>query len=47
MSQYLPLVGEPFGLLRRFSLRLTRKSLCLGVDFLEPEEKETDIGYAS
>ena len=23
--------------------RLTRKSLCLGVDFLEPEEKEGDV----
>ncbi len=26
---------------------LTRKSLCLGVDFLEPEEKEGDVRDAS
>ncbi len=27
--------------------RLTCKSLCLGVDFLKPEEKEPYVGYAS
>ena len=26
---------------------LTRKSLCLGVDFLKPEEEEAYVGYAS
>ena len=27
--------------------RLTRKSLCLSVDFLKPEEEEANVGYAS
>ena len=28
-------------------LGLIRKSLCLGVDFLKPEEEEANVGYAS